>query len=129
MDLISTLYARVGAEKLTKMVAGFYRRVRTDELLSPMYDAEDWAGAEDRLRSFLFFRFGGPANYLMERGHPRLRVRHLPFSIGEPERRRWLDLMANAMSEAEIPADPAAIMKPFFEQVANAMVNRESTPK
>jgi hemoglobin len=58
-------------------------------------------------------------------GHPRLRARHMPFSIGLKERDRWLDLMGAAMKEAEIPADLAPVMGAFFAQVADSMRNRE----
>ena len=69
-------------------------------------------------------RLGGPQTYLEERGHPRLRARHLPFSIGGPERDRWLQLMDAAMAEAAVPEDIAAVLRPFFFQIADFMRNR-----
>src|SRR5580658_6455967 len=60
---------------------GIYRQVPADDVLGPIYPAHDLPGAEQRLRDFLIFRFGGPATYLEQRGHPRLRMRHAPFSI------------------------------------------------
>jgi hemoglobin len=89
-----------------------------------MYPAEDLEGAEKRLRDFLVFRLGGPQTYLEERGHPRLRMRHMPFSIGEPERDRWLELMDAAMEEADIEPSHIAILRPFFAQIADFMRNR-----
>lgn len=106
------------------MVAGFYRRVRTDEVLGPLYPPDDWEGAEARLRDFLLFRFGGVMRYVEERGHPRLRMRHLPFAIGEAERDRWLELMGEAVREAGVAREPAQALMTFFAQVADFMRNR-----
>ena len=86
-----------GHQGLTDLVAAFYRRVKGDDLIGPMYPDQDWEGAEKRLRDFLLFRFGISDQYTMDRGHPRLRMRHMPFSIGSPESQRWQKLMAEAM--------------------------------
>ncbi len=119
------LYSRMGQDRIHAMVAAFYRRVPGDDLLGPMYPSGDLEGAEKRLRDFLVFRLGGPQTYLEERGHPRLRMRHLPFSIGEAERDRWLELMDAAMAEAEVKPEHAAILRPFFAQIADFMRNRQ----
>lgn len=125
MDEIATLYARLGEDSLRRMVGGFYRRVKEDDLLGPMYPAGDWAGAEKRLADFIVYRLGGPQTYLEERGHPRLRARHFPFSIGLAERDRWLELMGQAMREVAVPDEVAPLLGMFFAQVADAMRNRE----
>ncbi len=125
MDEISALYSQVGEDKLRAMVAAFYRRVRSDDLIGPMYPPDDWEGAEKRLADFIVYRLGGPQTYLEERGHPRLRGRHMPFAIGEAERDRWLDLMGQSMHEADIPSEQAQIMGAFFAQIADMMRNRE----
>lgn len=125
MDEISALYSQVGEDKLRAMVAAFYRRVRSDDLIGPMYPPDDWEGAEKRLADFIVYRLGGPQTYLEERGHPRLRGRHTPFAIGEAERDRWLDLMGQSMHEADIPSEQAQIMGAFFAQIADMMRNRE----
>jgi hemoglobin len=106
------------------LVAAFYRRVREDDVIGPLYPPTDWAGAEKRLVDFLIFRFGGPPTYIEERGHPRLRMRHLPFSIGVAERDRWLDLMGAAMQETGIQPPQAEVLAGFFAQVADFMRNR-----
>lgn len=124
MDALSGLCEIVGENKLRLMTAAFYRRVRTDELIGPMYPQDDWAGAEKRLADFIVYRFGGPQTYVEERGHPRLRGRHLPFPIGESERDRWLQLMGEAMREAAIPGEHAPVIGQFFAQVAEMMRNR-----
>lgn len=125
MDEISTLYAQIGEAKLRAMVMAFYRRVRTDDLIGTMYPADDWDGAEKRLADFIVYRFGGPQTYIEERGHPRLRGRHMPFSIGVAERDRWLALMSEAMREVAIPDEAASRVGMFFSQVADMMRNRE----
>lgn len=124
MITIDTLNQHVGEEKLRATVAAFYSRVKADPLIGKMYPADDWAGSEKRLADFLVYRFGGPQTYLQERGHPRLRMRHLPFSIGLAERDQWLKLMGEAMRETEISTEAAEVMIPFFAQVADMMRNR-----
>jgi hemoglobin len=88
-----------------------------------MYPAHDLAGAEARLLDFLCFRIGGVPRYIEERGHPRLRMRHVPFRIGEPERDRWLALMGNALDETEVRGETATALMAFFAQVADFMRN------
>jgi hemoglobin len=124
MDTVDSLYAALGEPVLRQVVAAFYRRVRSDDLLGPLYPPDDWAGAEKRLADFLVFRFGGPPTYIQERGHPRLRARHMPFAISTRERDRWLELMAASLAECQIPRETAAAMTGFFADVADAMRNR-----
>ena len=81
----AVIYTILGEAGFTKMVAAFYRRIKQDPLIGPMYPEEDLVGAEERLRDFLLFRFGNDPRYQAKRGHPRLRMRHAPFSIGEAE--------------------------------------------
>src|SRR4051812_2781283 len=121
MDPISELYPTLGEEPIRRIVTAFYQRVRMDDLIGPMYPADDWAGAEKRLADFLVYRFGGPPTYLEQRGHPRLRGRHFPFAIGLPERDRWLQLMGEAMSDAAIPEQQSVLIFQFFAQVADSM--------
>jgi hemoglobin len=116
--------AEFGEDKIAEMVAAFYRRVRTDDLIGPMYPDNDWEGSEQRLRDFLIFRLGGSDKYIQERGHPRLRMRHAPFKIGEAERDRWVQLMSQAMQETQVPAPIAANLHSFFQQVADFMRNQ-----
>mgnify|MGYP001812037631 CR=1 FL=1 len=89
-----------------------------------LYAAKDFEGAAARLRDFLLFRFGGVPRYIEERGHPRLRMRHVPFAIGEPERDRWLKLMEEAVRETEVPPAAAGPLMEFFAGVAEFMRNR-----
>ena len=121
----SMVRAQMKGDDFRRLTAAFYRRVRTDDLLSPMYPAADWEGAEQRLGDFLCFRLLGDPKYIEERGHPRLRMRHAPFSIGVAERDRWLALMDAAMEETGVPDLSAAVLRPLFRQVADFMRNRE----
>ena len=92
------LYDRVGEEFFTRLVDAFYDGVAGDSLLAPMYpDYPDLGPARERLRLFLIQYWGGPHTYLEQRGHPRLRMRHMPFTVGERERDRWLVHMAAAV--------------------------------
>lgn len=106
------------------MIAAFYRQVPNDPVLGPMYPAHDLAGAEERLREFLIYRFGGPPRYLESRGHPRLRMRHAPFAVTDEARQHWLALMSKAMDEAGVSPDVHQIVWPYFESTAEAMMNR-----
>jgi hemoglobin len=118
------IYATVGEDGFRRLVAAFYRQVPGDDILGPMYPPDDMDGAEERLRDFLIGRFGGPQRYIERRGHPRLRMRHMPFPIDLAARDRWVELMDNAMEEAEFPEEVKGALKPFFGAVADMMVNK-----
>ncbi|MGD1091115.1 MAG: globin [Bryobacteraceae bacterium] len=93
------IHSAIGDEGFERLVAAFYRQVPGDDVLGPIYPAHDLRGAEQRLRDFLIFRFGGPSVYIEQRGHPMLRMRHAPFAIGKAARDRWLQLMIRALDE------------------------------
>ena len=116
--------AALGESGFTPLIAAFYRRVREDDLIGSMYPDDDWEGAEKRLRDFLEFRFGVSQRYLLERGHPRLRGRHMPFSIGEAERDRWLEMMNEAMDEVALSGEARDLLGAFFAEVADFMRNQ-----
>jgi hemoglobin len=118
------IYSLIGEDGFQRLVAAFYRQVPADELLGPMYPRHDLAGAEERLREFLIYRFGGPQRYIEQRGHPRLRIRHAPFAIGQAARDRWMKLMNNALSEAALPPEVESMLRQFFDGVATFMINR-----
>lgn len=120
----AVIYTILGEQGFTKMVAAFYKRIKTDDLIKPMYPEEDMAGSEERLRDFLLFRFGGDPRYQAKRGHPRLRQRHVPFAIGEPEVERWLKLMNEAMVETKVPESIQIELRTFFTMVAHNMKNQ-----
>jgi hemoglobin len=118
------IYKVIGEEGFTRLIAAFYRQVPGDEILAAMYPPRDLAGAEQRLRDFLVGRFGGPQRYIEQRGHPRLRARHMPFAVNIAARERWLQLMTNALDEVKLPTDVDAFLREFFEGVSAMLVNR-----
>lgn len=118
------VYPAIGSEGFRRLCAAFYRQIPDDDVLGPMYPANDWTGAEQRLRDFLIFRFGGPQNYIAERGHPRLRMRHAPFAIDHTARDRWMLLMSRALEEAELPCEAVEALHQFFEHMTTFLVNR-----
>jgi len=118
------VFSAVGEEGFTRLVAAFYRQVPGDEVLGPMYPAEDLAGAEQRLRDYLIYRFGGPPRYIEERGHPRLRMRHYPFAITQAARDRWMQRMDAAFQEAALTPDAERHIRNFFEGMSTFMINR-----
>lgn len=119
------IFDLLGEEKLTAIVAGFYRRVPADPVLGPMYPKQDYAGAEHRLRKFLIYRFGGPPDYVHERGHPRLRMRHMPFRIDHRARGHWMELMMASVDEQGIAGDQRAYLERFLGDVATFLINAE----
>ncbi|MUL68346.1 hypothetical protein BOO86_28015 [Mycobacterium sp. CBMA 234] len=115
-----------GAETFGLLVSRFYQLVRDDEILRPLYPEDDLDGAEHRLRMFLEQYWGGPRTYSVERGHPRLRMRHAPFRIGFLERDAWLRCMHTAL--ASIGADTIddahrQALLDYFDMAAQHMVN------
>jgi hemoglobin len=118
------VYSMIGTEGFTRLVAAFYRQVPQDELLGPMYSKTDLLGAEQRLRDFLIGRFGGPQTYIEQRGHPRLRARHSPFSINQTARDRWMRLMNSAFGEAALPEKAAQVLRKFLDEMSTFMINQ-----
>jgi len=118
------VYSIIGTEGFTRLVAAFYRRVPQDDLLGPMYPAQDLPGAEQRLRDFLIGRFGGPQTYIEQRGHPRLRARHSPFPINQTVRDRWMRLMAGALREAALPEEAEQVLREFLDGMSTFMINQ-----
>jgi hemoglobin len=118
------VYALIGEDGFARLTAAFYRRVPHDEILGAMYPAHDLAGAEQRLRDFLVGRLGGPPRYIQERGHPRLRARHAPFTIDQAARDRWLALMNAAIEEAALPAEAERFLRAFLDDMSTFLINR-----
>ena len=94
-----------------------------DDILGPMYPADDLPGAEYRLQEFLVGRFGGPQRYIEQRGHPRLRMRHMPFKLDQRARDRWVQLMDLALDEAQLPKESAELLRQFFHHMATFLMN------
>ena len=120
-----TLYDLVGGEEtFRRLVARFYAGVATDPVLRPLYPEEDLGPAEERLRMFLVQYWGGPRTYSDRRGHPRLRMRHAPFAIGDQERDAWLRHMREAVDSLGLPAEQEQPLWRYLEMAAHSMQNR-----
>lgn len=122
-----TMYEALGEDFFRRLVGGFYKQVRADDLIGPMYPEDDFDGAEDRLRWFLVQYWGGPQTFSEKRGAPMLRRRHFPFAIGMKEAERWLDLMSNSLDQFTedelLPAQRDAIWN-HMQRVAYMMINQ-----
>ena len=113
-----------GNPTFERIVHDFYEGVRGDSLLAPMYPQDDWEGSEWRLRAFLEQYWGGPTTYSEERGHPRLRMRHVPFAVTPQAKEHWLMHMHAALDNAALPPMHDAAFRDYIERAALAMVNR-----
>ncbi len=137
----ATVYDRLGPDGFDLLTRGFYDAIPADDILGPMYrqhlahehgvDANDPAAiapymeeARVRLRDFLIQRFGGPTTYSDQRGHPRLRMRHMPFAIDHAAAERWLEVMFAALDDMGLEPDLYRELRVFFTQTALFMVNR-----
>jgi hemoglobin len=123
----TTLYDAVGGLPFfVALVDRFYEGVATDEVLLPLYpEPEDLTDARHKLALFLAQYWGGPPTYSEERGHPALRMRHAPFSIGPRERDRWLHHMRAAVAELDPPAEIRGPLEEYLTMAAGALVNRD----
>src|SRR5438132_6564322 len=117
-----------GAPVFHKIVSRFYDEVRADPVLRPLYPEEDLGPAEERLRMFLEQYWGGPRTYSDQRGHPRLRMRHFPFTIGPFERDAWLRCMHTAVASidsATLDDVHRKALLDYLEMAAHSLVNSE----
>jgi hemoglobin len=122
--LSSNFYDEVGGRPVfQKLVHKFYRGVAGDPVLKPMYPEEDLGPAEERLLLFLEQYWGGPGTYSEQRGHPRLRMRHMPFKVNPDARDRWLLHMRAALDTLELSPMHEAALWDYLERAAHAMVN------
>ena len=111
-----------GLPAFVRLVGDFYDRVHADPALAPMFPA-DMTEAKEHLALFLAQFFGGPQEYSRRRGHPRLRMRHLPFTIGQQQRDAWLGHMLAALDASGIPEPAASDMRRYFEDGSAFMIN------
>ena len=120
----SEVLAKLGEDGIQRLIREFYSQIPEDPLLGPMYPEDDLDAAEERLRDFVIFRLGGSPRYIQERGHPRLRQRHVPFPVDQAARDRWVQLMDKAFVQSEVPEDLATPLREFFADVATFLINR-----
>jgi len=112
-----------GRPTFEKLVRAFYDGIQGDEVLWPMYPQHDLEGAIQRLTGFLEQYWGGPGTYSEERGHPRLRMRHMPFKVNPDARDRWLLHMRAALDTLDLPPLQDATLWAYLDRAAQAMVN------
>ena len=119
-----SLYDRVGGEPVFRqLVDAFYDGVETDPVLRPLYEEDDLQAARERLRLFLVQYWGGPTTYSETRGHPRLRMRHFSWRIGEQERDAWLSHMSAAVAGLDVDEHSRAAIWDHLERAAYTLVN------
>lgn len=132
MEAPPTVYEWVGGQSFfDDLVDRFYDAVETDPVLRPLYP-RDLRPSRERLAGFLAQYWGGPPRYSETRGHPRLRLRHMPFAIGRPEREAWMEHMTAALDAATVadrtgrrlPDEIRDLMFDHFDKAAAFLVNR-----
>jgi hemoglobin len=133
-DHTVTVFSALGGQSFfDRLVERFYARVESDEVLLSLYpEPDDLEPARERLALFLAQYWGGPPTYSERRGHPRLRMRHAPYAIGDREKDHWLEAMRQAVEETmpEAPLDDdlrsevQARMNDYFDMAATHLVNR-----
>jgi len=128
-----SLYEAVGGMPFfERLVDAFYEGIVTDEVLLPLYPDDDLPGARHRLTLFLAQYWGGPHTYMEERGHPKLRMRHMPFHVGPLERDRWLVHMAAAIekvcAEVDAPDGVDETLMGYFGPAAEHLRNDTGLP-
>ena len=124
MNPFQSIYELIGEEKIKLLVRYFYEKVESTPELRKLYP-EDLEPAERRLFLFLLQVFGGPETYSEERGHPRLRMRHLEWQIDPSMRDHWLNAMLFALDQIKLEQEVKELMMGYFIKVANHMINHD----
>ena len=120
----TTLYDLVGGDAwFVDLVDRFYVGVEADPVLRPLYP-DDLTASRAHMVGFLVQYWGGPATYSEQRGHPRLRMRHMPFAVTPDARDRWLLHMRAAVDTLELSPLHESMLWDYLERAAHAMVNR-----
>jgi hemoglobin len=112
-----------GSATFKKLVDRFYEGVTEDDILRPLYPEQDLGPAAERLQLFLEQYWGGPTAYQELRGHPRLKMRHMPFKINPAARERWLFHMRAAVDSLQLPPLKEAELWGYLDRAATAMLN------
>jgi hemoglobin len=116
-----------GEETFRRLTQRFYAEVQADPHLRAVYPSRDLGPAEEHLRLFLIQYWGGPATYNERRGHPRLRMRHVHFAIGEAERDAWLRHMRTALDELALAPAHDQQLWDYLVMAAHSLVNQPDT--
>ena len=119
-----TFYDQVGGQDtFARLVHAFYQGVAGDPALRALYPEADLGPAERRLRMFLEQYWGGPTTYSEERGHPRLRMRHMPYAVTPDQRDRWLTHMLAAVDSLDLDPAHDHALRDYLERAAFSLVN------
>ena len=119
----SNIFERVGGEQFFfTLTDKFYKYVESDDILRPMYP-KDLEPGKSHLSKFLIQFWGGPKSYSIERGHPRLRNRHMDFKISQKERDIWVEHMFSALDSMKLSNADLKTMKNYFENTSTLMMN------
>jgi hemoglobin len=119
-----TFFESVGGEAtFRRLVHRFYEGVAQDPILRPMYPEEDLGPAEERLTLFLMQYWGGPRTYSEERGHPRLRMRHMPFRVDRTAHDAWLGRMRTAVEELGLAPEYEQQLWDYLVYAAGSLIN------
>lgn len=122
-----TPFERMGGEPAVRaLVDRFYDLMDLEPVFAGIRALHPSAldGSRDKLHWFLCGWLGGPDLYVQRFGHPRLRARHLPYSIGLAERDQWLACMLQAMDDVAVDRDLAERLAESFFGTADFMRNR-----
>ena len=118
-----------GSEVIDRIVDDFYKIMSTDPKAARCFathSGRDIAESGKKLKAFLSGWLGGPPVYLETYGHPRLRMRHFPFSIGKDEADEWLYCMKEALDKNSVPEHIRNQMLAAFHQVTTMLQNKKS---
>jgi hemoglobin len=124
MNSLGLLYTRIGEESLQDLSKNFYLEVSKIPELRNLYP-EDLDAAERRIYLFLVQALGGSQTYSEERGHPRLRMRHMQWKIDSKMRSHWMNAMLHALDKVPLDQEVREDLMQYFAQVANAMINHD----
>jgi hemoglobin len=123
-QIAPNLHAALGSDAFWRIARAFYARIDRDAFLRPMFPTD----LEEPIRNqaeFLIQYFGGPATYSDRKGHPRLRMRHMPFAIDVAARNAWVACMRGALEDAGIAEPHRGAMMSYFERTATFLINRD----
>ena len=128
MTVQPTIYEQAGGDApFQRLIDAFYARVEHEPILRPLYPA-NLGPSKEHLFLFVTQYFGGPPRYNALRGHPRLRMRHAPFAIGQRERDAWVRHMLAAIDEAGFAEPARSVLREYFARAATFLINHPANP-
>lgn len=122
-----SLYELIGGESgLRKLVERFYDLIDSSPEAAQLRAMHPKSLKQSRQKFFMFLTgwSGGPQLYIEKYGHPRLRIRHMPFSIGIVERDQWIWCMNKALNEMQMDAAVIEHLKARFAETADFLRNK-----